>query len=91
MNYPDCLSRDVSGLGFFMMETFLSFPGLSEPLVPGILGVVLTLAGSILRSGLDPTPRKIGGCFCVVGLALMTVGFLCITSNTSLIAYAQRG
>jgi hypothetical protein len=56
----------------------------------GFLGAVLTLAGSVLRSGLNPTPRRIGGCFCLFGLILMVAGFICITSNTSIIAYAQK-
>lgn len=75
---------------YFMLEVLASLPALSEPLALGILGAVLTLAGSILRAALRPAPRKIGSCFCVLGLALMTIGFLCITSNTSLLAHAQR-
>jgi hypothetical protein len=36
-------------------------------------------------------PRRIGSCFCVFCLALMTIGFMCVTSDMSLIAYAQKG
>ena len=74
----------------FMMEVLSSLPALSEPLALGILGAALTLVGSVLRAALTPAPRKIGGCFCALGLTLMVIGFLCITSNTSLLAYAQR-
>ncbi len=73
-----------------MMEVLASLPALSEPLALGILGAVLTLVGSVLRAALTPASRKIGGCFCVLGLTLMAIGFLCITSNTSLLAHAQR-
>ena len=73
-----------------MMEILSSLPAISEPLAFGILGAVLTLVGSVLRSGLNPTPRRVGNCCCAFGLLLMTVGFLCITSNTSLLAYAQK-
>ena len=73
-----------------MMEILASLPALSEPLTLGILGALLTLAGSVLRAALRPAPRKVGSCFCVLGLTLMAIGFLCITSNTSLLAYAQR-
>lgn len=73
-----------------MLEILSSLPAISEPLAFGVLGAGLTLFGSVLRSGLSPTPRKIGNCCCVFGLFLMTVGFLCITSNTSLLAYAQK-
>ena len=73
-----------------MFEVFASLPALSEPLALGLLGMVLTLVGSVLRSGLNATPRKVGSCFCVCGLLLMTIGFICVTSNTSLLAYAQK-
>lgn len=73
-----------------MLETLTSLPALSEPLVLGLLGAVLTLVGSVLRSGLSTPPRRVGSCFCVFGLILMTIGFICITSNTSLLAYAQK-
>lgn len=73
-----------------MVEAFASLPALSEPLAVGLLGAVLTLVGSVLRSGLRSTPRKVGHCFCVFGLILMTIGFICITQNTSLLANAQR-
>lgn len=56
----------------------------------GFLGTVLTLVGSVLRSGLSSTPRKVGHCFCVFGLILMTIGFICITQNTSFLANAQK-
>lgn len=74
-----------------MFEAFASIPVLSEPLVMGLLGAMLTLAGSVLRSGLSATPRRVGSCFCVFGLILMAIGFVCITSNTSLLAYAHKG
>ncbi|CAK7060746.1 MAG: hypothetical protein DELT_01423 [Desulfovibrio sp.] len=74
-----------------MAEVLSSLPAFSEPLFFGCLGAVSTLVGSVLRSGLNATPRKVGNCFCVFGLALMTIGFLCVTSDMSLIAYAQRG
>ena len=74
-----------------MMDFFSSLPAFSEPLIFGILGAVSTLIGSVLRSGLNKTPRRIGSCFCVFGLALMTIGFICITSETSILTYAQRG
>ena len=73
-----------------MMEALSSLPALSEPLILGLLGAVLTLVGSVLRSGLNATPRKVGSCFCLFGLMLMVAGFICITSNTSLLAYAQK-
>lgn len=74
-----------------MLEALSSLPAFSEPLFFGCIGAVSTLVGSVLRSGLDTRPRRIGDCFCVLGLALMTIGFLCVTSDMSLIAYAQRG
>ena len=72
------------------MEALSSYQALSEPLVLGFLGSMLTLIGSILRSGLNTMPRKIGSCFCIFGLLLMFAGFICITSNTSILAYAQK-
>ena len=72
------------------MEVIPPLLALSEPLVLGLLGAALTLAGSILRSALNATPRKIGACFCAFGLMLMVAGFICITSNASLLAYAQK-
>lgn len=74
-----------------MMELLASLPAFSEPLALGCLGAVSTLVGSVLRSGLDRTPRKIGSCFCVFGLALMAMGFICITSNMSFLTLAHRG
>ncbi|SBV98463.1 hypothetical protein KL86DPRO_11394 [uncultured delta proteobacterium] len=73
-----------------MLEALSSLPPLSEPLILGLFGAALTLVGSVLRSGLRPTPRKVGSCCCVFGLVLMAAGFICITSNTSLIAYAHK-
>ena len=73
------------------MDALSSLHALSEPLALGFMGAVLTLVGSILRSALSATPRKLGSCFCVFGLMLMLAGFICITSNTSIIAYAQKG
>ena len=55
------------------------------------MGAISTLVGSVLRSGLNSTPRRVGNCFCVFGLTLMTIGFLCVTSEMSLIPYAQKG
>lgn len=81
---PDCQENA-------MMEVLLSLPAFSEPLAFGCLGVLSTLIGSVLRSGLDTTPRRIGSCFCAFGLALMAIGFICITSETSILTYAQRG
>jgi len=72
------------------MDALSPLLSLSEPLMLGFFGAVLTLTGSVLRSGLSPTPRRIGGCFCLFGLMLMVAGFICITSNTSIIAYAQK-
>ncbi|MCC8193871.1 MAG: hypothetical protein LIP28_04420 [Deltaproteobacteria bacterium] len=72
------------------MEALSVLPALSEPLLLGLLGAALTLVGSVLRSSLTATPRKVGNCFCVFGLMLMVAGFICITSNTSLLAYAQK-
>lgn len=74
-----------------MMELFSSLPAFSEPLAFGILGAVSTLVGSVLRSGLNRTPRRIGSCFCFFGLAMMVIGFICITSEMSILTYAQRG
>lgn len=74
-----------------MLEAFVPFPVLSEPLLVGLLGAVLTLTGSVLRSGLSATPYRVGSCFCIFGLILMAVGFVCISSNTSLLAYAYKG
>jgi hypothetical protein len=73
-----------------MMEALSSLPALSEPLFLGLSGAALTLVGSVLRSGLRPTPRKVGSCFCVFGLVLMAVGFLCITSDISLLTRGQK-
>lgn len=73
-----------------MIEVLSSLPAFSEPLFFGCIGAVSTLVGAVLRSGLNATPRKIGSCFCVFGLTLMSIGFLCVTSNMSLIAYTQR-
>lgn len=73
-----------------MMEMFSPLPAISEPLAFGVLGALLTLFGSVLRSGLNPVPRKIGNYCCVFGLFLMTIGFFCIASNTSLLSYAQK-
>lgn len=80
-----------SGKDTTMVEAFASLPVLSEPLVLGLLGAVLTLVGSVLRSGLNTPPRRVGSCFCVFGLILMTIGFVCITSNTSLLTYTHKG
>ena len=68
-----------------MLELFVGLPAFAEPLFFGVLGAASTFVGSILRSWLEPTPRKIGSCFCYLGLLLMTIGFICITSNTSLL------
>ncbi len=73
-----------------MLEALSSLPPLSESLILGFFGAALTVAGSVLCSGLRPTPRKVGSCFCILGLLLMVAGFLCLTSNTSLLAYAQK-
>ena len=72
------------------MGVLSSLLAISEPLLVGLLGAFLTLAGSALRSGQSTAPQRTGNYFCVLGLILMTVGFLCVTSNTSLLAYAQR-
>lgn len=72
-----------------MTELLPALPAFFEPLLFGLLGTVATLAGSILRSGLSARPRRVGDCFCVLGLTLMTLGFICITSNMSFIAYAR--
>ena len=74
-----------------MMELFSSLPAFSEPLAFGFFGAICTLIGSVLRSGLNKTPRRIGSCFCFFGLAMMVIGFICITSETSILTYAQRG
>ena len=68
-----------------MLELFTDLPAFAEPLFFGILGAVSTFIGSILRSWIEPTPRKIGCCFCYLGLLLMTIGFICITSSKSLL------
>jgi hypothetical protein len=64
-----------------MMESLAGLPAFAEPLFFGILGAIATFIGSILRSGLTPTPRRIGCCFCYLGLVLMTIGLFCITSS----------
>lgn len=74
-----------------MMEALWSLPAFSEPLALGGLGAASTLLGSVLRSGLRPTPRRVGSCFCVFGLALMMVGFVCITSDLSFLSQANSG
>ena len=74
-----------------MMEVLASLPAFPEALAFGCLSGVSTLAGSVLRAGLSRTSRRLGNCFCVFGLALMTIGFLCVTANMSFTAYAQRG
>lgn len=74
-----------------MIEVLSSLPAFSEPLAFGCIGAVSTLVGSVLRAGLDTTPRKVGSCFCVFGLTLMTLGFICVTSDLSVLTLAHRG
>ncbi|GHV55069.1 hypothetical protein FACS1894206_09050 [Deltaproteobacteria bacterium] len=66
-----------------MFAALASLPPFSMALVLGGAGVVVTLFGSVLRSALGRTPRRIGNCLCMGGLFLMLIGFLCITSNLS--------
>jgi hypothetical protein len=51
------------------------------PLAFGLAGAFLALAGSILRGRLAARSRRVGTCFCVLGLGLMTVGLWTLASR----------